>query len=43
MTEQNNSSDEITLIIGSYTDLLPHVQARGQESAFFACRRKPVV
>jgi 6-phosphogluconolactonase len=30
MTEQNNSSDEITLIIGSYTDSLPHVQARGQ-------------
>ncbi|MFD1793795.1 lactonase family protein [Ochrobactrum teleogrylli] len=30
MTEQNINPDEITLIIGSYTDSLPHVQARGQ-------------
>lgn len=30
MNEQNNKLDEITLIIGSYTDSLPHVQARGQ-------------
>lgn len=30
MTKQNNNLDEITLLIGSYTDSLPHVQARGQ-------------
>jgi len=30
MAEQNNHLDEITLIVGSYTDSLPHVQARGQ-------------
>jgi 6-phosphogluconolactonase len=29
MAEQNNNPDELTLVIGSYTDSLPHVVAQG--------------